>query len=87
MKLAFTRAIVDAIHAGQLQSAPTMTDPVFGLEVVTACPNVPSAVLNPRDTWSDPAAFDATARKLAELFSENYKQFEEGGTFKGTMDG
>ena len=38
-------------------------------------------------TPADPAAFDSTARKLANLFAENYAQFQEGGTFKGTMDG
>lgn len=87
MKLPYTRAIVDAIHAGRLQNAPTQVDPIFGLEVITQCPEVPDAVLNPRQTWSDPAAYDNTARKLARLFEENYAQFKEGGVFKGTMDG
>ena len=87
MKLAYTRAIIDAIHAGQLQDSPTQTDPIFGLHVVTSCPNVPTEILNPRQTWPDPASYDATAHKLADLFRDNYAQFEEGGTFKGTMDG
>ncbi len=87
MKLAYTRAIVDAIHAGQLKNSPTQTDPIFGLHVVTSCPNVPSEILNPRQTWLDPATYDATAHKLATLFKDNYSQFEAGGTFKGTMDG
>ena len=87
MKLAYTRAIIDAIHAGQLKDSPTQTDPIFGLHVVTSCPNVPTEILNPRQTWPDPAAYDATAHKLADLFRDNYAQFEEGGTFKGTMDG
>ena len=87
MKLAYTRAIIDAIHAGQLKDSPTQTDPIFGLHVVTSCPNVPTEILNPRQTWPDSAAYDATARKLADLFRDNYAQFEEGGTFKGTMDG
>jgi phosphoenolpyruvate carboxykinase (ATP) len=87
MKLSFTRAIVDAIHAGLLNDVRTQIDPIFGLHVVTSCPNVPPQVLNPRQTWSDPAAYDETAHKLARLFAENYAQFEEGGTFKGTMDG
>ena len=87
MKLAYTRAIIDAIHAGQLQHAPTETDSIFGLQVVTSCPNVPPEILNPRQTWPNPADYDTTAQKLANLFRENYAQFEEGGTFKGTMDG
>ena len=87
MKLAFTRAIIDAIHAGQLKDVPTNIDPIFGLHVVTSCPNVPAEILNPRQTWSDPAAYDVTAKKLASLFAENYAQFEEGGVIKGSFDG
>ena len=44
-------------------------------------------ILNPRQTWSDPAAYDLAANKLATMFRENLAQFEEGGTFKGMMDG
>jgi phosphoenolpyruvate carboxykinase (ATP) len=87
MKLSYTRAIVDAIHAGQLKDIPTQTDPIFGLHVLTSCPHVPTEILNPRQTWPDPAAYDATGQKLATLFRENYAQFEEDGSFKGTMDG
>jgi phosphoenolpyruvate carboxykinase (ATP) len=75
MKLGFTRAILDAIHAGQLASAPVVKDPVFGLNVVTACPGVPADILQPRQTWADPAAYDAMARKLAGLFSKNFDQY------------
>src|SRR5439155_6211770 len=70
MKLSFTRAIIDAIHTGQLKDAPTTTDPNFVLHVVTSCPNVPADILKPRQTWSDPAAYDATAKKLAGLFAD-----------------
>ena len=87
MKLAYTRAIIDAIHAGQLKDIPTQTDPIFGLHVVTSCPGVPTEILNPRQTWPDPAAYDLAANKLATMFRENLAQFEEGGTFKGMMDG
>jgi phosphoenolpyruvate carboxykinase (ATP) len=78
MKLAYTRAIVDAIHAGTLADAPTETDPIFGLHAVTACPGVPPHILRPRDTWADPADYDATARKLAGLFRANYDRFASG---------
>ncbi|MDX1531588.1 MAG: phosphoenolpyruvate carboxykinase (ATP), partial [Rhodothermales bacterium] len=53
MPLKYTRAIIDAIHDGSLADAPTETDPVFGFEVPTACPNVPDEILQPRNTWSD----------------------------------
>ena len=87
MKLAYTRAIIDAIHAGQLKDVPTQTDSIFGLHVLTSCPGVPTEILNPRQTWTDPAAYDLAANKLATMFRENLAQFAEGGTFKGMMDG
>jgi phosphoenolpyruvate carboxykinase (ATP) len=51
---------------------------VFGFEVVTSCPGVPSEILWPRDTWPDKAAFDTAARKLAGLFTDNFKKYESG---------
>jgi phosphoenolpyruvate carboxykinase (ATP) len=87
MKLSYTRAIIDAIHSGELKDAPTTTDPIFGLHVVTNCPSVPSEILNPRQTWPDPAAYDISAKKLAALFAENYARFQAGGVIKGSMDG
>ena len=76
MKLAYTRAIIDAIHAGQLVDAPTTTDPTFGFEIVTACPNVPSEILLPRDTWAHPGDYDASAKQLARLFQANFVPYE-----------
>src|SRR3984885_1705817 len=78
IKLAHTRAIVNAIHGGALAKVKTERDPVFGLEVVTECPGVPSEILNPRNTWADKAAYDAAAKKLATLFRENFKTYENG---------
>ena len=76
IKLAYTRSIVDAIHSGALKDAPTETSPVFGVEIVTQCPDVPDDVLIPWSSWDDRAAFDAAAKNLAGLFTENFKQFE-----------
>ncbi|MFO0908586.1 MAG: phosphoenolpyruvate carboxykinase (ATP) [Isosphaeraceae bacterium] len=76
MKLAYTRAILDAIHAGDLASAPLERDPVFGLQMVTQCPGVPDSILRPRETWNDKTAYDATARKLSRLFRENFQTYE-----------
>ncbi len=75
MKLAHTRAMVHAALGGRLQSAATATDPIFGLQMPTAIDGVPSEVLNPRSTWSDGAAYDAQARKLAAMFRENITKF------------
>jgi phosphoenolpyruvate carboxykinase (ATP) len=77
MELAYTRAMVNAALEGELDAAEYVEDPVFGLQVPTTCPNVPDEVLIPRNTWSDPAAYDFQARKLAGMFAENFKQFED----------
>ena len=50
---------------------------MFGLEVPTTCPGVPDAVLQPRPTWADPAAYDARARQVAELFRKNFALYAE----------
>src|SRR5262245_36469759 len=80
IKLAHTRAILDAIHGGALAKAKTKRDPVFGFDVVTECPGVSPEILWPRDTWADKAAYDATAKKLARLFVDNFKQYESGAS-------
>jgi phosphoenolpyruvate carboxykinase (ATP) len=78
MKLSLTRAIMNAIHEGKLRDAPTSRDPHFGFDVVTACPGVPPEVLDPRATWANKSAYDSTAKRLAGLFVQNFKQFEAG---------
>jgi phosphoenolpyruvate carboxykinase (ATP) len=72
IKLKYTRAIVHAVLAGELDESDTRRDPVFGLAVPTEINRVPANVLNPRSTWSDPAAYDAQAEKLARMFRENF---------------
>jgi phosphoenolpyruvate carboxykinase (ATP) len=80
IKLANTRGILDAIHSGALAGAKTQRDQVFGFDVITSCPGVPSEILWPRDTWADKAAYDAAAKKLAKLFIENFKKYESGAS-------
>jgi phosphoenolpyruvate carboxykinase (ATP) len=76
MKLSLTRAIIDAIHSGQLADAPKIRDSIFGFNVVAECPNVPSELLIPRKTWSDSSSYDAAARKLAYLFKSNFQSYQ-----------
>ncbi len=78
IKLAHTRAIVDAIHNGKLIGAKTQRDPVFGFEVVTECPNVPAEILIPRNTWPDKDEYDKMAQKLAGLFQANFAKYKDG---------
>jgi phosphoenolpyruvate carboxykinase (ATP) len=76
MKIAHTRAMVNAALRGRLAGVPTKVDPVFGVAVPQECPDVPREVLNPRGTWSDTRAFDEQARRLAGMFADNFKSFE-----------
>jgi len=77
IKLAHTRAMVTAALGGSLDAVKTEPDPVFGLGIPLEVRDVPSEVLHPRRTWSDPAAYDAQARKLAEMFRKNFERFGE----------
>jgi len=76
VKLSYTRAMVGAALAGELDQVETTVDPIFGLSVPSEVPHVPSEVLNPRDTWADGADYDAAAEKLAAMFRKNFGRFE-----------
>jgi phosphoenolpyruvate carboxykinase (ATP) len=75
MKLSHTRAMVSAILRGDLHNAKCDIDPVFALPIPTEIRDVPADVLRPRDTWSDKAAYDTQAKKLAEMFKQNFEKF------------
>jgi phosphoenolpyruvate carboxykinase (ATP) len=75
-----TRAIIDAIHSGALAKAKCQRDATFGFDVITECPNVPSEILIPRNAWADKAAYEATAKKLADLFKANFQKYEAGAS-------
>jgi phosphoenolpyruvate carboxykinase (ATP) len=75
MKLVYTRAMVRAVLTDTFGQVAMSKDPVFGIEVPQSCPDVPSEVLQPRNTWKDPGAYDDQAGKLAAMFAENFEQF------------
>ena len=77
MKLAYTRAMVNAAIEGRLNDIEFKAEPFFGLFIPVSAPDVPSEVLDPRAAWSDTAAYDAQAKKLAGLFFENFKRFAD----------
>jgi phosphoenolpyruvate carboxykinase (ATP) len=76
MKIAHTRAMINAALAGQLDNVAYEADPAFNLDVPQSVPGVPAEVLKPRNTWKDQAAYDEQAKKLARMFGENFKTFE-----------
>lgn len=73
--LKYTRAIVDAIHSGELAKVDTQTDAVFGLPFPTSCPGVPSELLDPSSSWADKADFRRTQEELAALFATNFTKY------------
>ncbi len=75
MPIALTRAAVAAVLDGNLDNIPTDVDPVFGFAVPRNVPGLPEDVLQPRQSWSDREAYDATAASLAGDFARNFAQF------------
>lgn len=73
--LPHTRAMVNAAIEGKLDSVATRPHPIFGIHIPVECEGVPSELLQPRDLWSEGAAYDAAARELASRFIENFKKF------------
>ncbi len=70
-----TRTMVAAALSGALDGVAYRVDPNFNVRVPLTCPGVPSEVLDPRQTWADPAAYDRQARELACLFAQNFTKF------------
>ena len=75
MKLSYTRAMITAALTGKLAQVSFEQMPIFNLAFPTACDGVPAELLNPRNTWADKAAYDATAASLAEKFVKNFEKF------------
>ena len=78
MSIRHTRALLRAALDGSLARAKFRKDPFFGLMVPESMDGVPAEVLDPRQSWSDKAAYDRTARELVSRFEENFAAFEAG---------
>ncbi len=72
MKLKYTRAMVTAALAGELDSVEYVRDPIFNVNIPKTCPNVPAEILDPRNVWTDKKAYEETAKELAAKFEENF---------------
>ena len=75
MPIKVTRALLHAALDGSLAVSQWQHDPVFGFRIPVAVAGVDPAILNPRNTWADKAAYDAQAKRLAGMFRDNFKKF------------
>lgn len=77
ISLKYTRAMITAILNGELDSVEYITHEVFGLKMPTTCPNVPSEILSPKNTWESKELYDMKANELADAFNKNFEQFSD----------
>ena len=77
LKLKYTRSMITAAMNGELSDVDFKTHKVFGLAMPTSCPDVPTELLSPKDTWSDKSKYDATAEKLAASFVKNFAEYAD----------
>jgi phosphoenolpyruvate carboxykinase (ATP) len=75
MKLKYTRAMITAALNGELDAVDYINHKVFGIAIPQSCPEVPSEILNPRNTWQDPELYDTKASELALKFEDNFAKF------------
>ena len=80
-----TRGIIDAILGGDILYAPTKKIPYFNFEIPTALPGVDPAILDPRDTYKDPAEWDVKAKDLASRFIKNFVKYENNEAGKALV--
>lgn len=77
MKLRYTRRMINAILDNELEDVNYTEEPFFGLMIPSSVPDVPSKLLIPRNTWESPEAYDEQARKLVQMFHENFDKFKD----------
>lgn len=77
IKIQYSRAMVTAALTGALDIVKYRHDDLFNLDIPTECPNVPSEILDPKNTWIDKDSYDMSAKKLAQMFVENFAKFKD----------
>lgn len=75
MPIRDTRLLLHAALDGSLHEAEFRKDPNFGFEVPVHVDGVADVLLDPRQTWMEPEAYDAQAAKLVAMFAENFAQY------------
>jgi phosphoenolpyruvate carboxykinase (ATP) len=76
IKIKYSRAMVTAALTGKLDIVKYRHDDLFNLDIPTEVENVPPEILDPKNTWVDKDSYDLSAKKLAQMFVENFKKFE-----------
>ena len=77
IKLQYTRAMIQAAMNNQFKQNTYIKHDIFGLHTPTNCPNVPSEILNPINTWKNKELYKQKAKILASLFYENFQKIRE----------
>jgi phosphoenolpyruvate carboxykinase (ATP) len=80
-----TRAIIDAILDGSIDSAECATLPIFNLTIPQALPAVDSSILDPRNSYADSSEWESKATRLAGLFIENFEQYTDTDSGKSLV--
>jgi len=76
-----TRAIIDAIISGEIDTMEKRDIPFLNLTIPTALPNVSEGILDPRDTYTAEDEWTAKAKDLASRYIKYFEQYtgnEEG---------
>jgi phosphoenolpyruvate carboxykinase (ATP) len=79
IKIKYSRAMVTAALTGDLNKVKYRHDDLFNLDIPTEVPEVPSEILDPKNTWSDKELYELSAKKLAQMFVDNFKKFQNVG--------
>ncbi|MDG1409256.1 MAG: phosphoenolpyruvate carboxykinase (ATP) [Acidimicrobiales bacterium] len=74
MSLKATRALLNAALNGDFDDVELHTEPTLGVKMPASCAGVDDAILNPRDTWDDPEAYDEAAASLRDMFRANFEK-------------
>jgi phosphoenolpyruvate carboxykinase (ATP) len=77
MPIKATRALLTAALNGSLAKGKFRRDPNFGFDVPVTVEGVPDVLLDPRRTWADKDAYDVQAKKLVDMFADNFQQYVE----------
>ena len=80
ISLKYTRAMITAILNNEINDVLYTKHEIFGLNMPNSCPNVPSELLNPKNTWKNKNDYDLKAKELANAFNQNFKQFADNAS-------